>query len=191
MSGQVCSIDGCGHSNRVTRGLCSMHYQRARKSGALTLLPVIPHEERLTAGLERKPNGCLEWTGRPNTNGYGRIRVEGRQIFTHRLAWTLANGPIPDGFHVLHHCDNPPCCETDPTEGYPDGHLFLGTDVDNVADMVAKGRNHIPELKTHCYLGHPYNEANTYWWRGRRQCRKCVSAASARSWQRKRQSVAS
>jgi hypothetical protein len=34
---------------------------------------------------------------------------------------------------VLHRCDNPPCFNPE--------HLFLGTQVDNLADMRAKGRN--------------------------------------------------
>ena len=38
----------------------------------------------------------------------------------------------PGHLHVLHHCDNPPCVRP--------SHLFLGTDADNVQDMLAKGR---------------------------------------------------
>ncbi len=52
--------------------------------------------------------------------------------YTHRIAWEEANGPIPEGLHVLHSCDNPPCCNV--------GHLFLGTAQDNADDKVAKGR---------------------------------------------------
>jgi DNA invertase Pin-like site-specific DNA recombinase len=49
------------------------------------------------------------------------------------MAWELAYGPIPPGLHVLHRCDNPPCCN--PT------HLFLGTNNDNIADRVKKNRS--------------------------------------------------
>jgi hypothetical protein len=41
-------------------------------------------------------------------------------------------GKIPDGLHALHHCDNPMCINPE--------HLFLGTNADNVADKMAKGR---------------------------------------------------
>ena len=82
---------------------------------------------------------CDLWTGRraPKTN-YGVLYVRGeggrrgRQWYAHRWAWTQANGPIPPGLHVLHHCDNPPCREIE--------HLFLGTNLDNHRDCIAKGR---------------------------------------------------
>jgi len=120
------------------------------------------------------PNGCLEWTG-STVRDYGRIGVNGRLMLTHRLAWELANGPIPDGLFVCHHCDNPPCAQTDPTEGYPEGHLFLGTEADNAADMVAKGRHDNGfSARTHCPQGHLYDEANTYVASsGWRQCKTC------------------
>lgn len=52
---------------------------------------------------------------------------------SHRVAWTISHGPIPDGLWVLHRCDNPPCCNP--------AHLFLGTVSDNNKDMCAKGRH--------------------------------------------------
>jgi hypothetical protein len=138
-----------------------------------------PLTERLTAGLVRMPNGCLEWTKYTNPRGYGQISDENRKTFyTHRLAWELANGPIPEGIKVLHHCDNPPCCDVEKC-------LFLGTDADNIADMIAKGRGN-NQKKTHCPRGHLYSEANTYVLQRRRTCRTCQTAARARYKARKR-----
>lgn len=60
-------------------------------------------------------------------------------IYAHRAAWTEANGPIPFGLHICHKCDVPLCVNV--------RHLFIGTNADNVADMVAKGRGRQPILK--------------------------------------------
>ncbi len=78
--------------------------------------------------------GCVLWIGCKNIDGYGKIdcRVRKRMVGAHRVAYELAHGPIPDGLHVLHRCDNPPCVNVE--------HLFLGTQADNNADMDAKGR---------------------------------------------------
>lgn len=54
----------------------------------------------------------------------------------HRLAWTDANGPIPPGMHVLHHCDVSACVELT--------HLYLGTDADNARDRAERGRGYRP-----------------------------------------------
>lgn len=78
-------------------------------------------------------NECCCWTGKTLPKGYGIACYEGRRMLAHRYAWERANGPIPAALHVLHKCDNPPCVNVD--------HLFLGTNADNVADMVRKGRN--------------------------------------------------
>jgi hypothetical protein len=86
--------------------------------------------------------GCWLWDGTCDRSGYGLVRVGARHVNTHRYAWELAFGPIPEDLFglldsrrdlwVLHRCDNPPCCNP--------AHLFLGTARDNTEDMFRKGR---------------------------------------------------
>lgn len=75
---------------------------------------------------------CWIWVARSWAHGYGKIKVEGKWIGSHRVAWLLEIGQITDDLFVLHKCDNPACCNP--------SHLFLGTHEDNMADMVKKGR---------------------------------------------------
>lgn len=71
---------------------------------------------------------CWEWQGGLR-DGYGLTGVNKR---AHRIAWELTYGKIPDGLFICHSCDNRACCNPK--------HLFLGTNKDNVDDMVNKGR---------------------------------------------------
>jgi len=175
----VCSVEDCAKSV-ASRGMCSAHYTYMRRHGEIEPLPALSPAERLAAGLVRQPNGCLEWTRSTTRDGYGQIRVDHKTVKTTRLAWELANGPIPDGLHVLHHCDNPPCNDIE--------HLFLGTQADNNKDMYSKGRNVSAESAvTHCPQGHEYTEANTRIYRGSRYCRECNRINVAR-WRAERAS---
>jgi hypothetical protein len=78
-------------------------------------------------------DGCWEWNAAIGTTGYGMTTRACKKIKAHRAAWELVHGPIPGALCVLHRCDNRKCVRPD--------HLFLGTLSDNVADMMAKGRN--------------------------------------------------
>jgi hypothetical protein len=83
-------------------------------------------------------SACWVWTAGKSNKGYGAFFVNGKQLGTHRVAWMLTNGQISlDGdqrsLFVCHKCDRRDC--TNPA------HLFLGTHIDNVRDMVAKGRH--------------------------------------------------
>ncbi len=59
----------------------------------------------------------------------------GKPYGAHVKAYKNNKGPIPSGMYVLHSCDNPRCVNPD--------HLWLGTQKDNIADMIAKGRSTI------------------------------------------------
>lgn len=79
------------------------------------------------------PDACWPWLRCKDKDGYGKFRADGHNGRAHRIAWEAVNGPIPAGLDALHSCDSPPCINP--------AHLFLGTNADNSADMVAKGRS--------------------------------------------------
>lgn len=81
----------------------------------------------------RGPDDCWEWTGSLNNKGYSQIRIGGGLSLGHRVSYEIHNGPIPEGLHVLHSCDNPGC--VNPV------HLHLGTHQDNMREMVLRGRS--------------------------------------------------
>ena len=82
------------------------------------------------------PTGCWPYMGFRKWDGYGWIQRyidnKPKNMTAHRFAWILTNGQPEDGMHLLHTCDNPPCCNP--------AHLRLGTHAENMAEMGAKGR---------------------------------------------------
>jgi len=75
---------------------------------------------------------CWEWQGTKLPRGYGRFNYKGKFYLAHRFSMMLEGNDVT-GFFVCHHCDNPKC--VNPL------HLFLGTHIDNMKDMISKGRN--------------------------------------------------
>ena len=90
---------------------------------------------RYESKVNRSNSGCHLWTAGCDSHGYGRMKVNGRNVGAHRIGWELINGPIPSGKRILHSCDNPPCQNPD--------HWFLGSQLDNMRDMAQKNRSGI------------------------------------------------
>lgn len=79
--------------------------------------------------------GCILWMGTISEGRYGVIHAGGKdspRIYAHRLAYEIANGPIPDGMSIMHSCDNPRCINAE--------HLSPGTITDNMTDKIHKNR---------------------------------------------------
>lgn len=95
-----------------------------------------PLIERFWEKVDRRgPDECWLWTAGTNGRGYGQIK-EGapkrKMLLAHRVSYKMAKGSMPDDLFVLHECDRPLCCNP--------AHLFLGTNQDNMDDMVKKRR---------------------------------------------------
>lgn len=133
------------------------------QSGLTTNIPV-SEEQFMASGIVTladlqsrttiDDNGCWNWLRAMYPNGYGIVSFNGKTCGAHRVAWTVARGPIPGGLCVLHRCDNRRCVNPD--------HLWLGTKGDNARDMAAKGRQWFqvhPELAYRPRETHPHTTA--------------------------------
>jgi hypothetical protein len=99
-------------------------------------------KERLLDRIKIAANGCWEWQGTRDPDGYGRLNYR-KQQRAHRISAILfLDMPEDSGLLVCHRCDNPPCVNPD--------HLFIGTWMDNRLDMLKKGKGlHVNEKLTH------------------------------------------
>ena len=99
-------------------------------------------QERMDKSYDSIPyDGCWIWNKHLASNGYGRMRYNGKMQQAHRVMYEVKKGPIPKGMNVLHKCDVKDCINPD--------HLFLGTQKDNMKDMYDKGRANPPKGESH------------------------------------------
>jgi hypothetical protein len=142
-----CSVTGCDVKYRA-KGLCATHWKINKKYGTPTPLCWCGEPAQTNAGnhgisVECKQHTlitrfwdnvnvgsddeCWEWQGSRTEAGYGLMWYDGKLRYAHRIAIDLEGD-----LFACHKCDNPPCVNPN--------HLFVGTQKDNVQDMLSKGR---------------------------------------------------
>lgn len=167
---RACNISGCSRAFKA-RGMCNTHYQQWRREYDGPRLSGRSYEERYWAKVDK--NGpvsdyrpdlgpCWIWLGGDTGNGYGRFGTPSR--LSHRIAYELLVGPIPDELELDHLCRVTLC-------GNP-SHL------EPVTHRVNARRGYSPmglnAARSHCRRGHLFDEANTRIYRNKRICRACL-----------------
>ena len=130
---------------------------------------VQPPEVRFWSRVNKSgPLGCWEWTAGKTTSGYGAFRVGNRAVVSHRYAYELLIGPIPETLQLDHLCRNRACVNP--------SHIEPVTQVVNLARGISGPATNA--RKTHCSRGHEFTAENTYSPPSNpthRGCRKCRS----------------
>jgi hypothetical protein len=123
--------------------------------------------ERWLEKVRKEPNGCWIWTGgilRTRYQGYGRIKIDGKQCRAHRVGYELLIGKVPAGLVLDHLCRTPACVNPD--------HLEPVTSGENV--LRGAGPPAMHARQTHCLVGHEFSGVNLgVSPQGYRYCKEC------------------
>jgi hypothetical protein len=104
---------------------------------------------------------CIESKKSITSNGYSRIKIDGKNIQAHRWAWEIVNGKIPNDKVIDHICRNKKCIAVD--------HLRIVTQQENVMAGL-----HNIDNRSNCNQGHPFTKENIMIRKsGKRECAEC------------------
>jgi hypothetical protein len=161
--------------NAMTRKL----YRRDTANRPRGFIPIPPKGtpkydalwQRVFSKIVTNSNGCMEWIGELDRQGYGRIGIERRTYFAHRVVTLLVRGSLPEGLEPDHLCRNRRCVNPE--------HLEWVTHRENL--LRGPSSNMITYRENRCKRGHDLVGRNVMHRKdGTRQCRTCSNAAHNR-----------
>ena len=128
-----CNHKGC-NDDQKSKGYCLRHYKlfwkygSTEERGARHASP----QERFFRYAE-KSDGCWNWSGYKDKDGYGTITVKGKNgkngpIRAHRFSLMVHGREVQNDDLVLHRCNNPSCVNPD--------HLYIGDHKQNMQDRI-------------------------------------------------------
>lgn len=146
---RLCSVEGCDRGH-FGLNFCKMHYRRFKKYGFTGMVGTEQNLYSLSrpndlkkfflSNIRISKEGCYEWIGKKNNDGYGTLTIDKKTSSVHRYMAALSLGfDIKSELCVLHKCDNPCCINPE--------HLFIGTQEENIQDMVRKKRIRVGSSK--------------------------------------------
>ncbi|MBT7630984.1 MAG: hypothetical protein HN597_14965 [Desulfobacula sp.] len=134
----LCSVESCERKCSA-KGFCNLHYQRHIRGIPMDGNKKKSLLDRILQKTKKMNNGCWIWTG-AKTGGpgddkfkYGYIRIKNKSKRVHRVLFEETNKMKIGKLFLLHKCDTPLCINPD--------HMRIGTQVDNVKDMISKNRD--------------------------------------------------
>jgi hypothetical protein len=134
----LCKTEGCDRSADY-RGFCQKHYNKLRRSGAISIRPTAKPGQPLRWLREHvgyEGEDCLRWPFGSPANGYGQIRIDGKDHAASRVMCQLAHGEAPaDAPHATHRCGNGHLGCVNPR------HLRWAPASENMIEMVLHGRS--------------------------------------------------
>lgn len=114
---------------------------------SLLARPKTPLLTRALSKIEYMTDGCWRWTDCLHYSGYGRITVDGKVRYAHRVVYELLIGPIPDDLELDHLCRNRACVNPQHLEPVPH------------RENVIRGVHPLAQIHRsgYCKNGHPIN----------------------------------